>query len=188
MDHLLQPGGRLRRGTTPLGLGRVYENLVGVLATRHWLEEHGRIRIPLDNRPLVEAVTNRAGLRDHAHLLGGAWPDHLEAHLCEKGVEGGAAASVMIDWGQPLADNQSVPNLEARTRLGLLDRRVEFPEALAGPFGKSVSVLNLPGWMAQDIPEEAGPEEVAISQGAIRFRLGERSFIYDRFGLRKADR
>ena len=41
----LNPKGGLGRGRTLLGLGRVYENMVGVLSTRAWLDASGEVRI-----------------------------------------------------------------------------------------------------------------------------------------------
>ena len=178
----------VRQRKRPQGLGTVYQNLVGLLATRDWLDRRGRIRIPRDNRALVEAVTNDGGLREFASSCGGKWPEQLEGFLAGKGVEGVRARAVRIEWEKSLADNQKIPNLEAPTRLGLRDRRVELPNPCPGPFGQPVQVLCLPQWMAPDLDEDVTPEDVVVSKGEIRFRLGDRSFLYDRFGLAKSGR
>ena len=188
LETLLQADGRLRRWKLPLGLGKVYDNLVAVLATRRWLAERGEIRIPRDNRALVEQVTHEEALRDLAQSLGGQWPEYLEAVLMGKAVEGGAALPVMIHWEEPLADNQRIRELAAPTRLGLRDRRVVLPTASQGPFGSAVRSLNVPEWMiAPNLPDDAQPANVVASAGTIQFRFGGSSFIYDRLGLRKGD-
>ena len=56
--NTLNPHGGVKRGRTILGIGSVYENIIGVLATRAWLDKHGEIRIPADNRAVVEAATH----------------------------------------------------------------------------------------------------------------------------------
>ena len=183
---LLRSDGGRRRGKTLLGLGTVYENLAGVLATRDWLARHGVLRVPEDCRALVEAVTHHEGLRAFAASLGESMSTHLEAVLIGSQVQGGAAANVMLDWEQPLAANQPPANLEAATRLGLKDRRLELPRPCVGPFDSLVHSLHLPAWMVEDVDEKAEPEDVVPSTGVVRFRLGPASFRYDRFGLRRA--
>ena len=167
-------------------MGAVYENLVGILATREWLAQHGVLRVPEDCRALVEAVTHHDGLRVFAASLGESLSAHLDAVLIGSQVEGGAAANVMLDWEQPLDANRPPANLEAATRLGLKDRRIELPGPAKGPFGGPVRTLNLPAWMVGDVDEKAEAEDIVISAGEIRFRLGPASFLYDRFGLRQA--
>ena len=179
----LSPKGGLRRGRTLLGLGRVYENIVGVLSTRAWLAEHSEVCIPADNRKLVEAATNRAELRAFADSLGGRWPDHLQEVEGKTSAAGGAARHVSIDWHEPLIENQPVPDERAATRLGLNDRRVDLPGPLPGPFGQPVSTLNIPGWMVEAEPEDAVISDVTGDGGRIRFRFGTKSFRYDRLGL-----
>lgn len=188
LQGLLRLGGRLRRTKLPLGLGRVYDNLVGVLATRRWLAERGEIRVPRDCRTLVERVTHDEALRTLAESLGGAWPEYLDAVRMGRAVEGGAALPVRIHWDEPLVDNQKIKELAAPTRLGLRDRRVLLPDACEGPFGSPVRALHLPEWMIEpDVGDDAQPENVVASAGTIRFRFGGSSFVYDRLGLRKGN-
>ncbi len=188
LESLLRPDGRLRRTKLPLGLGWVYDNLVAVLATRRWLAERGEVRVPRDNRDLVEHVTHDEALRALTESLGGAWPAYLDAVRMGRAVEGGAALPVMIRWDEPLVDNQKITELAAPTRLGLRDRRVMLPDACEGPFGSPVRTLNLPEWMIEpDVGDDARPENVIASAGTIRFRFGGSSFVYDRLGLRKGN-
>ena len=177
----LNPRGGIGHGGTILGIGSVYENVVGVLATRAWLHTHGEIRVPADNRAVVEAATHRDGLDELAKELGGAWPAHLLDVQGKTMANAGAAKGVAVDWEEPLIDNQPIPDSRAETRLGLKDRRVDLEATLPGPFGKTVRMLNVPGWMVEE--EDAVVAEVTVREGEIRFRLGSKTFRYDRLGL-----
>ena len=175
--------GGIARGRTLLGLGRVYENIVGVLSTLAWLSERGEVRIPADNRKLVEAATNRAELTAFACKLGDRWSAHLQVVEGKTAAAGGTARMVSIDWEAPLVENQpGPPDERAKTRLGLTDRRVDLPSPLLGPFGRPVRTLNIPGWMVEAEPEDAVVTE-ASGGGGIRFRFGTKIFRYDRLGL-----
>ena len=175
--------GDIERGGTILGIGSVYENIIGVLATRAWLQKHGEIRIPADNRAVVEAATHRNGLEKLAKDLGGAWPDHLLNVQGKTMANTGAAKGVAVDWEKPLTENQPIPDSHAETRLGLMDRRVDLEASLPGPFGKPVRMLNVPGWMVQEESDDAVVTDVTACNHEIRFRLGSKSFRYDRLGL-----
>jgi len=180
----LSPQGIVRRRTI-LGLGRVYENIIGVLATCKWLEERREIHIPEDNRALVEAATNRAVLNDLASMLGNRWKLHLEDFECATMANSQAARAVCVDWDTPLAENQPVRDLDDRavTRLGLQDRTADLPDAMIGPFGRPVRTVRIPGWMMPDEPLEERVRNAEAQNGEIRFCLGSRTFRYDRFGL-----
>ena len=171
-------------GQTILGLGRVYENVVGVLATRKWLER-GRIQIPADNRALVEAATNHVALTDLAERLGNPWDLHLENFECAVMANSQAARTVCVEWDRPFADNQPVRDLDDRavTRLGLKDRIVDLPDGISGPFGRPVQTVPIPGWMMPDEPLEDRVRNAEVQDGEIRFCLGSKRFRYDRFGL-----
>ena len=175
------------RGKSPMGLGRVYRNLIGVLATRRWLGERDAISIPRDNRALVEAATHDESLRRLANELGPPWEAHLNAALGEALGEGMTARSVLLDWRESLFANRPQDDRRVKTRLGLDDRRIDLPEPLQGPFGARVRSFTLPGWMAGDLCPEAQPEEISACRGEIRFRLGARRYRYDRLGLSMID-
>lgn len=179
----LNPRSGITRGRTILGIGSIYENIIGVIATRAWLEKHGEIRIPANNREVVEAATHRVGLNKLAEDLGGAWPAHLLEVQGKTTAHSVAAKGVAVDWEEPLTQNQPIPDLQAETRLGLKDRRVDLPESLPGPFGKPVRTLNVPGWMVQEEPDDAVVINATAQNGEIRFRLGSKTFRYDRLGL-----
>ena len=171
------------RGRTLLGLGSVYENIVGVLAVRDWLVARGKIHIPADNRAVVETATHYAALYAHAERLGSIWPTHLQSVEGQRLAEGQGANTVAIRWEEPLIDNQPVSDQRAETRLGLKDHRVKLPEPLLGPFGQLVRTLSIPGWMVGETTEDGEVEVVDVRSHTIRFRFGSRDFRYDRFGL-----
>lgn len=172
------------RGKSPMGLGSVYRNLIGILATRQWLAGRDTIRIPRDNRALVEAATHDDSLRTLARELGPPWEEHLNAVLGEALGEGVAARSVLLNWRESLLANRPQDDRRIKTRLGLDDRRVDLPEPLRSPFGAWIRGFALPGWMAGDLCPEARPEEISACRDEIRFRLGARHYRYDRLGLR----
>ena len=182
----LNPRGRITHGRTLFGLGSVYENLVGVLATREWLATRGEVRIPVDNRALVEAATHGTALAEFAERLSDVWPAHLREVEGRTAARAGAALTVAINWNEPLTENQPIRDAHANTRLGLQDRRVELPAPVRGPFGTQVRTLNIPGWMAQDMPEDTAVTDVTIGDGEISFCLGPKTFRYDRLGLSAA--
>ena len=173
--------GGIARGGTILGIGKVYENIIGVLATRAWLRQHGEIRVPADNRAVVEAATHRGGLCELARALGGSWPGHLQSVEGTTSANAGSARIVAVDWEEPLTKNQPIQDLAAETRLGLKDRLVDLEASLIGPFGKTVRMMNVPGWMVEE--EDAVVTAVTAREDEIRFRFGSKTFRYDRLGL-----
>ena len=112
-----------------LGLGWVYENIVGVLAVRNWLTAKREINIPTDNRALVESSTHYAALREFAGQLGSVWQAHL---LLGNGRPFRSfavpARIVSIQWDDPLIDNQPVSDLSCRNapRLERLPHRTAY--------------------------------------------------------------
>ena len=179
----LNSRGDVKRGRTILGLGSVYENIVGVLSARAWMNKKRTVRIPADNRKIVEAATHRAGLTTFAAHLGEPWPDHLQRVEGDTSADAGAARNVEIDWTEPFSLSQPVRDERAATRLGLRNRRVELSEPLPGPFGQPVRTLNIPGWMVPDVPENAEVHDIVVQDGHIRFQLGSKAFSYNRLGL-----
>ncbi len=175
------------RGQTPMGLGRVYRNMIGVLATRRWLAKRDTIRIPGDNRALVEAATHDDSLWELANALGPPWDAHLKTEIGVKLGEGMTARPVLLDWRESLLANRPLDDRQIKTRLGLDDRRIDLPEPMRGPFGTRVRSFTLPGWVAGDLPLDTEPAELSASDGEIRFRLDAHRYRYDRLGLARID-
>ncbi|MCA8929420.1 MAG: CRISPR-associated helicase/endonuclease Cas3, partial [Alphaproteobacteria bacterium] len=179
----VDPGNGEVRGRAPLGLGRVYANMVGVLATRAWLAERGRLTVPADNRALVEAATHPESLTAVAETLGEPWPAHARNFEGQTGAHITVARGNCLDWRQSIAENAPPQDRKILTRLGLDDRRIDLPSPLPGPFGPPVSGFTLPGWMAEGLGEDVMATDVVTEANEIRFTLGGRRFVYDRLGL-----
>jgi CRISPR-associated endonuclease/helicase Cas3 len=174
--------GEVRNG--PLALGLVYADLLGVLATRRELASRGVVRVPRDNRALVEAATHKVALQELSAELGGPWRAHHQAVWGKCLSEQGQADVAMIDWAKPI---ESLNDQEVlRTRLGLDDRVVPLPEGTMGPFGTRVSGLTIPGRWLVGAGADVVPVVARAGAAAISLRLGERAFLYDRLGLRQA--
>ena len=106
---------------------------------RDWLNHRrGRARIPEDNRSLVEAATHPTALRKYADRLGHPWSTHHAEWEAVGLAQAGVAKTACLDWNRPLPENQPDLDRQAATRLGLLDRRVDFGTPPAGPFGVPV--------------------------------------------------
>lgn len=175
--------GRVRRGVQ--GLGTVYPDLLAVEATRRQLAASRVLVIPALNRTLVEHATHPEALSGLAAELGGAWPV-LDRRL--RGEESACrtfARLNALDWRRPLPEAFGEAEGEIRTRLGADDRLIVFAPPTAGPFGRTVTSLAVPGWISAGcVPPEAAPEEVVADGGVLRFQLGALAMVYDRLGLR----
>lgn len=184
-DNRIADDGRTL-GRARLGLGgKVYPNLVGLFATRRWLIERGTIEIPAHNRDLVETATNRQGLDEIADAMGQRWRRHVDAVFASGMAEGVAAHTVRLVWEGSIAENRPVRHLQAATRLGLRDRRAEFPPGTPGPFGALVQTIGIPEWMARGIPDDAAPV-FETTEAPDQFLWGGRRYRYDRLGLRRS--
>ena len=74
-----------------------------------------------------------------------------------------------------------------RTRLGEEGAMIAFADPVPiGPFGKAVAGIVLPAHMSVGIPVDEAPVALAKSDGSITFSAGDRQFVYDRYGARRA--
>lgn len=175
--------GHPRHGLGPRKDGAgVYANLPALEATWRLLEEREALVVPDDNRMLVERATHPDALDALVRELD--WSDLDVVREMKELAERQLAGKHTLNIHIPFSELEPFPTEEAiRTRLGEDDRRVEFGEPVTGPFGSTVSVLNVPGWMARDIPLEAEPDDIVPADGGFSFALGPRRFVYDRLGL-----
>lgn len=178
------------------GAGTVYSDVVILEATRQRLARDGELRIPDQNRELVEMTTHPEALQTLVNALGGLWLNHHQnvggrhfAHL-------GLAALNLVDRDAHFGEysfNRTELDERIASRLGDSDRRVVFTDPVKGPFGAPVHQLNLPGWLARGVGSDPDllPTDLAESDEphghVVRFTFGDRRFVYDRFGLRKDD-
>jgi len=187
----LRAGGEARG---PHGAGTVYSDLAILEATRRRLQRDGRLRIPEQNRELVEVTTHPDALRDLVQELGEPWPDHLERIHGRMLAHSGLAQLNLVERSQQLGEysfDQSNQDQRIASRLGESDRRVEFEPAVRGPFGRPVTQINIPGWLLRDLPIDAGPTPSAIVESttpdgySLSFEFQGVIFTYDRLGLRR---
>lgn len=173
-------GGEVRN--PPLALGLVYPDLLGTVATRRVLEEQPSFAIPRDNRRLVETATHPDSLCDLAATLGEPWVQRWASQEGTKGAHVRAASDACLKWTEQIAP---LPDLERIVaRLSLDDRIVELPVGTTGPFSEAISVLSVPGRWLRWVTSDAVTTVTATGPSSLLVGLGERVFVYDRFGLR----
>ena len=122
-------------GTAVLALGLVYPDLLGILATRRALAEIPRLRIPADNRRLVERATHQDNLRELAKSLGDRWRARWGAHRGAVSASVRAAKQASLKWGEPISPFPHKSVETVAVRLGLNDRVIDLPPDTIGPFG-----------------------------------------------------
>jgi CRISPR-associated endonuclease/helicase Cas3 len=179
-----------RHGLGPIKDGQgVYRNLLHLEATWRVLEENPQLRIPADNRRLVERALHPDVSDALKAKLGTAWINHGNQQEGMAISERGLARDFALDVGAAFTSLLFPPQDEAvSTRLGTRDRLVRFDPPLPGPFGTPISQIRIPGWMASGIGAEVEPTEIAEDDEGVIFRLGERIFRYGRFGLEAVTR
>jgi len=178
-------------GRGPHGLGTVYEDLRVIEATWQILEATESFSIPGDNRDLVERSTHPEALEKLVHDLGGPWKEHQNWVSGLEFSQGSLARLNIVPRDKPFGETDvefGTVEEAVTTRLGESDRLARFPEAVASPFGNSIQELKVPGWMAgPDFPEDGLVSHVDSESDSVTFTAGDRSFTYDRFGLRSAE-
>jgi CRISPR-associated endonuclease/helicase Cas3 len=183
-----------RRGAArgPVGLGSVYEDLRTIEATWRELESRAVIEIPAMNRTLVERTTHPEALDRITHQMGGPWLEHRNLQIGALAARKIAAGNVLMDWSEHFGERGFPPEIEAAaaSRLGTNDRIAQFEAPWETPFGNHSIAITVPGWVCHGVAEDARPEliEQDVSVGRLRFRFGTLEFVYDRLGLRRAER
>ena len=175
----------LRKKRNPmLGLGSVYENIVSVVATRMWLEQHKQISIPKDNRSIVESATHDDHLHSLAQSLGSVWIERYYESIGGKLVKQGIATANSYSWSEGLEQNQPIKDAKVATRLGLSDRSIRLKQPCKGPFNIDIQNFNIPSWMIPDTEASSEPTDIEMHDGhSLTFTFGGSGFRYDRFGL-----
>ena len=185
----------LKSGQNPNGLGPhggVYGSLSILEATRRLIDEHPEWRIPEMNRLLVERATHPEALNAITEEMGEDWKEHAIK------TEGGEIADKQHARGHTVKrdksffhDNRDVlfvsDEEKIRTRLG--DDRIDI--ALDPPQPSPFDALNSIDKLAVSVrwlPDGDAPESVTPSpaDGGFTFAIGDRRFVYDRLGLRRA--
>ena len=171
--------------------GYVYGSLSILEATRRLICEHSEWRIPELNRLLVERATHPDALKAITEEMGDDWKEHA------LNTEGGEIADKQHARGHTIRrdksffeDNRDVlfvsDEERIRTRLGddRIDITLDPPQP--SPLDPSnnidklaVSVRWLPG---EDVPESVTPSPTG---SGFTFAVGDKRFVYDRWGLRR---
>jgi CRISPR-associated endonuclease/helicase Cas3 len=193
LESYLRRGGEARGRH---GAGSVYDDLLILEATLECLSSAGELRIPAQNRDLVERTTHPEALENLATKLGGLWVEHLRRRQGRELAHRGIADLNVVERQRPFGEYAYEDDKDRRiaTRLGEGDRRAMFASPPLGPFGAVVRELTLPAWFTQDAPgEELAdpdllPRDVRVDTGdygpCLRFTFATLPFTYDRLGLR----
>jgi CRISPR-associated endonuclease/helicase Cas3 len=184
---LIGKGGRPRNYH---GLGSVYEDLRILEATWRRIEEAPVWRIPTMNRCLVERCLHSTALRETVTIGGPGWKEH-EMYVVgsESGMRRQAELN-LVDWSKSYIESSYPSEVDERimTRLGEGDRQVKVAPTFMGPFGLPISELNIKAAWARGVSrEEDQATAVRSHDGETRFCFGDKSFLYDRLGLRPDD-
>ncbi|MBI5497656.1 MAG: CRISPR-associated helicase Cas3' [Deltaproteobacteria bacterium] len=168
--------------------GEVYEDLRVLEATWRAVERDPVWRIPQMCRGLVEACVDEARLRELAAALGGEWQAHGAKVEGVYAAEARVAELNLVDWSTSYAETgfPSGGDKKVRSRLGLMDRRVELSEPWRSPLGGLVEEFTVRAhWCADADPDDCRAEDVAAGPDRLLFSFGGTRFVYDRWGLRK---
>lgn len=175
------------------GLGRfhdgggVYADLRILEATRRLIESEPHVRIPADNRRLVESATHPEALKAIG-TISEQWAKHGQDIDGDTGARRSFARGALICFDKPFTDRENAfpPDLDLATRLGVRDRVVEFNPPLPGPFQQLVRELPIRHHMLpHGLALEAQPQGVAAEPGGFRFQLGDAHYRYSRLGLER---
>ncbi|MEE8524023.1 MAG: hypothetical protein V3T72_08830 [Thermoanaerobaculia bacterium] len=172
------------------GLRSVYQDLRILEATWRLLRPEPTLRIPAENRRLVEDCVHPERLAALTAELGDAWEAHQRKVLGSLIADTQQANLNTVDRDAAFGEGVKylfVPRGERKipTRLGLGDRLVRFKEPFETPFGNSVAELTIPEFLVADVPKDTEvAEDVRRDAQGIRFRFGPNAYRYDRMGLR----
>ena len=191
LEPLLTEGGNAN-GLGPKGY--VYEDLRILEATGRLIGDHPEWSIPVMNRMLVERATHPDALKSMTDKKGDDWKEHT------LNTEGGELADKLHGRGHIirrdksfLQDNREVTFIgdEAKIRTRLGDDRIDviLDPAQPSPFDPSNRIDKLAvsaRWLpSSDLLESVTPSP--IGAGGFTFAVGDRRFLYDRLGMRRAD-
>ncbi len=183
-------GGLLGHGLGVSDRGGIYQDLVGLEATRRLISDHETWTIPAMNRMLVERATHPEVLRQLAKELGERWVSHASRVFGSRAAGAGVARNHALTREEPFDESLVFPDLDehVRTRLGEDGPRVVLADPVTGPFGAAVQNFNLPAHLFRG--RTPGKEEIdaaraiPVPEGGLVLQVGEHRLIYDRTGIR----
>lgn len=162
------------------GLGTVYDDGRVLACTLNALRARGTIRLPADNRALVEAATHP----DSWGQLESAWLPHGRYLEGDRLADLRAAQSSLMDTTARFGDwHWPSDGARALTRLGAGALDLPMSTPLQSPFGRLIERVLVPMHLAP--PPERWPDAVsgAPLEGGFSFSLDTRRYRYTRFGL-----
>lgn len=181
---LLGPKGKARHHH---GLGTVYPDLRVLEATWQVIEAAVTWSIPSMNRSIVERSVHSSALEAISASLKGDWEAHGQYIRGTERGESRQADLNLIEWSTAYSETTFAEHVHIPTRLGEGDRRVCFEVPFTGPFGLPVTELTLRATWASGVPADEYLATAVVSRdGMVRFQFGDRKFVYDRHGLRRA--
>ncbi|WP_018988391.1 CRISPR-associated helicase/endonuclease Cas3 [Aromatoleum toluclasticum] len=171
--------GRFRDG------GGVYADVRTLEATRQLIDSEPHVRIPADNRRLVESATHPDALQAMA-ALGEAWAAHGQQIDGDTGARRTSAKLGLLPLDTAFAELAFPKEVKLATRLGAADRVVNFYPPPLGPFGNRIRELPIRHHLLPvGLPLEAQSEDIEAESGGFTFRLGEARYRYSRLGLER---
>jgi CRISPR-associated endonuclease/helicase Cas3 len=180
LDDALNERGEPTREFMRLGYGSVYPDLRTLELTRRLLTDRGVIRVPQDNRWLVEAVTNRQCLDS---LNEEKWRIHgrsIEGGELAQAVSASYAVAVFDSYFGEFEFNESGGRVV--TRLGANRLQLPLDQSITSPFGQRLREIVIPGHMAPG--NQVDVVHVVRSDGeSSLLQCGNRAYSYSRFGL-----
>ena len=173
--------------------GGIYENLIGLEATRRLIACHPTWTIPAMNRMLVERATHPQVLSDLAASLGESWVEHggrvFALGAAEAGVAKRHALGRHEQFDQDFTFSSDLDE-RVRTRIGDDGPRIVLSDPVAGPFGSGVQIFNLPAHLFAGEPPTN--EEIKAARadpqpdGSLILKVGGHRLRYDRTGVHRA--
>lgn len=186
-------GTLLRHGLGMTERGGVYENLLSVEATRGLIADHPRWTIPAMNRMLVERATHPDVLSKLPGTEDERWQQHYRTVRGKDEARGQQARMHKLTRAEKFDKELVFPDVDerVRTRLGEDGPRIVLPDPVQGPFGKDVQTFNLPAhWFPGALPTKDEIDAARAEPGHdddLLLRIGDRTLIYDRAGVRRSD-
>jgi len=179
-------------GVSSRGSG-IYENLVGLEATRQLIADHPTWTIPAMNRMLVERATHPQVLCDRAASLGEPWVAHNGRVSGLDTAKAGIAELHVLGRDEPFDQDFTFPDRDderVRTRLGDDGPRIVLPDPVTGPFGSGVQTFSLPAHLFADKPPGRAEIEAAEAEpqpdGSLILKVGSHRLRYDRTGVHRS--
>lgn len=187
-ENLLDGTGKVLGTYKRHGLGSVYRDLRVMQLTRNLLAVKPILRLPEDNRWLVEMATHIDRLKS---CTGQRWQRHMELLEGRQATEEQQAnfAALADLYNQQFGEfvfKETTKN-KAMTRLGEGMLRIPLDQPTRSPFGQTLTEITIPGHLAPAQLPEAPAVVLASDTAGITLRYGGLRYRYSRHGLERID-